>query len=229
MELDFQPYLPWCCIDELDASLVGSQHHAIVCSRLGPTACTGRHLRRQEALDDWAFGCAQKRRRYIAEAKRLSRQARYMPVCIKRRAFIRFDNETQSQVPYPELNTKVRYYNHKLGSAMLSKVFLVAIMAASTTLAASPYSWNVHSFNGTCSTTACWAWGFSISGAVGPADQPAFEASGCGVDSRITEPQPCSNMEMDSTGSVAVQIEVASQFGGLLTVQYTFRQYVTRS
>lgn len=112
---------------------------------------------------------------------------------------------------------------------MLSKVPAFALLAA-TCIAAPypnetvPYSWTVQKFNGTCSAAACWAWGFSISGAFGPSGQPAFKAIDCSIDSRIDGHQQCKGLELDIPGSVAVQMDGANISGGLLTVQYTFRQ-----
>lgn len=112
---------------------------------------------------------------------------------------------------------------------MLSKVSALALLVA-TCIAApypnetTPYSWTVQMFNGTCSAAACWAWGFSVSGSVGPSGQPAFKASDCSIDSRIDGHQRCRGMDVDVPGSVAVQIDGANINGGLLTVQYTFQQ-----
>ncbi|KAF1923799.1 uncharacterized protein M421DRAFT_306116 [Didymella exigua CBS 183.55] len=112
---------------------------------------------------------------------------------------------------------------------MLPKAFAIALLAA-TGIAApypnetAPYSWTVQKFNGTCSAAACWAWGFSISGAAGRSGQPAFETDGCSIDSRVDGHQQCRGIEVDVPGGVAVQIDSASIIGGLLTVQYTFQQ-----
>jgi hypothetical protein len=112
---------------------------------------------------------------------------------------------------------------------MPSKTFVLALFTASCVAAlypneTVPYSWNVQKFNGTCSAAACWAWGFSISGAVRPADQPAFKASDCSIDSRIDGHQRCKSFEAGVPGNVAVQIDGANINGGLLTVQYTYQQ-----
>ncbi|KAF2633533.1 hypothetical protein BU25DRAFT_8190 [Macroventuria anomochaeta] len=112
---------------------------------------------------------------------------------------------------------------------MLAKVSAIVLIAATciatpTPNKAVPYSWAVHNFNGTCSAATCWAWGFSISSPIGPSDQPAFKAIDCSLDSRINEHQACRDVDINVPGSVAVQIDGASQFGGLLSVQYTFQQ-----
>jgi hypothetical protein len=112
---------------------------------------------------------------------------------------------------------------------MPSKIFLLALLAA-TCLAAPypnetiPYSWTVQKFNGTCSAAACWAWGFSISGAVGPSGQPAFKASDCSIDSRIDGHQQCKSLDIGVPGNVAFQIDAAGISGDLLSVRYTYQQ-----
>lgn len=110
------------------------------------------------------------------------------------------------------------------------KVSVLALLAAACsavpwTNEAAPYSWTVQMFNGTCSAAACWAWGFSISGSVGPSGQPAFKASDCSIDSRIDVDQQCRGIVVSVPGSVAFQIDATSIRGGLLTVQYTYQQY----
>lgn len=103
-------------------------------------------------------------------------------------------------------------------------LIVAACFAAPDPNQTAPYSWAVHNFNGTCSAETCWAWGFSISSPIGPSGQPAFEANDCSIDSRINEHQRCRGVEMNVPGSVAVQIEGANNFGGLLSVQYTCQQ-----
>lgn len=120
-----------------------------------------------------------------------------------------------------------QFFAHSLN--MLSKFVFIALLAAGCSAApypneAAPYSWTVHKFNGTCSAATCWAWGFSISGSTGPSNQTAFIASDCNVDSRIQDHQVCNCVQVDVPSTVEVQIENASLFGGLLSVQYTFQQ-----
>lgn len=112
---------------------------------------------------------------------------------------------------------------------MPSKIFVLALFAA-TCIAApypnetAPYSWTIQKFNSTCSAAACWAWGFSISGTVGPSGQPALKASDCSIDSRIDGHQQCKNIEISVPGSVAFQIDSVGISGGLLNVQYMYQQ-----
>ncbi|KAF3036719.1 hypothetical protein E8E12_007371 [Didymella heteroderae] len=120
-------------------------------------------------------------------------------------------------------------YCTKSTAIMLSKTFAFALLAATCVAARYPnetnhYSWTVPKFNGTCLAAACWAWGFSISGTMGPAGQPAFKASDCNIDSRIDGHQQCKGVEVDVPGNVAVQIDGPNINGGLLTVQYTYQQ-----
>lgn len=108
---------------------------------------------------------------------------------------------------------------------VFATVFTAATaIAASIASEVAPYSWNVTNFNGTCSNSTCWAWGFSVSASGGPSGQPAFVVNDCYLDSRVVEYQVCRGIDDNVPGHVSVQIYDASRVGGLLDVQYTFRQ-----
>ena len=128
---------------------------------------------------------------------------------------------TSSQLAHTNLPTFVNMFSK---SSIIILLLAVGCSAAHFPNETVPYFWTVHKLNGTCSAAACWAWDFSISGSTGPSKQTAFVANDCNVDSRIEDHQACKDLQMDVSGTVKVQIEGASLYGGLLSVQYTFQQ-----
>lgn len=112
---------------------------------------------------------------------------------------------------------------------MFSKTSLATLFAGSVAAAAVPsaapqYSWSVQGFSSTCTAATC-RYSFNVSGDLGPAGQPAFDATGCYGTSVQGEYKPCSTVGMDAPGKVEAQeFNSGRDIGAIISVQYTFEQ-----
>lgn len=115
---------------------------------------------------------------------------------------------------------------HAMLLATLSLALVaIGILASSTPTDPAPYTWTVHNFNGTCTASTCFAWSFSISGPVGPLEEPAFVASDCDWNLRNElEYQLCQGVQSSAPSVVGVRIYEPDACGGLLGIEYTFQQ-----
>ena len=116
-------------------------------------------------------------------------------------------------------------------NAMFYKLSALALLSSAATAAPAsmasrdaPYSWDVTGFTSTCTAATC-RYDFNISGAIGPAGQPSFDATGCFGTSVQGEYKACSTVGIDVPGNVEAQeFNSGRDIGAIISVKYSFER-----
>ncbi|KAF2804164.1 uncharacterized protein BDZ99DRAFT_467541, partial [Mytilinidion resinicola] len=113
---------------------------------------------------------------------------------------------------------------------MLSKNILLSLAILATSTFAAPtartdsYYWTVERFTSTCTAATC-RYDFNVTGAVGPLNQPSFDAYGCDGESVPGVFEPCATLGIDVLGSVKIK-ELNLGDKANVFVEFSFEQWV---
>jgi hypothetical protein len=112
---------------------------------------------------------------------------------------------------------------------MLSRISLIALLAASASAAAipansAPWLWHLTGTTSVCTAATC-RYSFDVSAPAGPSGEPPFTGTGCYGTSVQGDYKSCATVGVDVPGDVLAQeFNAGIDIGAILSVRYTFEQ-----